>query len=321
MRYLWVLGVLSMCAIQAQPAEAQFNAPAAQATDNPLLGEPKTVRYQVGVQIRAVGGACKGLFATIPVPQEWPEQEVRIGDEQISPQVKRVRYRTLDNSVKQMLVEIPLLPAGETAEALVMFEVTRRPILAPQETSQFVVPRRVPRNIAPYLGPSPFIESRHAKIRSLAKEIVADKKTAWEQAEALYDYVRENVEYKNGDLKGALAALRDGDGDCEELSSLFIALCRAADIPARTVWIPGHCYPEFYLEDGEGEGTWFPCQAAGTRAFGAMPEYRPVLQKGDNFRVPEKPRDRQRYVAEFLRGVPLPGGGQPQVRFIRQPID
>ena len=43
------------------------------------------------------------------------------------------------------------------------------------------------------------------------------------------------------------AALRDGTGDCEELSSLFIALCRAHGIPARTVWVPDHCYPEFYL--------------------------------------------------------------------------
>ena len=52
------------------------------------------------------------------------------------------------------------------------------------------------------------------------------------------------------------------------------------------VWVPGHCYPEFYLEDAEGRGHWIPCQAAGTRAFGSMPEHRPILQKGDNFRVP-----------------------------------
>ena len=116
--------------------------------------------------------------------------------------------------------------------------------------------------------PSPYIESRDPKIRELAKEIGADKEKAWEKVEAIYDWVREKVEYKNGPLKGALAALKDGTGDCEELTSLFIAICRANDIPARTVWVPGHCYPEFYLDDEEGKGHWFPCQAAGSPAFG-----------------------------------------------------
>jgi hypothetical protein len=311
-----VVALLFTC--QAAPCCGQFNETP---KEDSRLGESKTVRYRVGVEVTAVGGACKGLYATIPVPQDWPEQEVLIGEEEISPQVKRVHYRTLDGSAKQMLVEIPLLSSGETARALVTFEIKRRTILAPTETSGYHIPKRAPRDVQSYLGPSPYIESRHPKIRALAKEITAEKETDWDKAEAIYDYVRENVEYKNGDLKGALAALRDGDGDCEELSSLFIALCRAAGIPARTVWIPGHCYPEFYLEDVEKAGHWFPCQAAGARAFGEMPEHRPVLQKGDNFRVPEKPKDRQRYVAEFLTGVPVRGGGKPKVNFVRQPID
>ena len=135
--------------------------------------------------------------------------------------------------------------------------------------------------------------------------------------ETIYDWVRDHVEYKNGKLKGALAALRDGSGDCEELTSLFIALCRARKIPARTVWVPDHCYPEFYLHDDQGQGHWIPCQAAGARAFGEMSELRPILQKGDNFKVPEKSKP-QRYVAEFLKGSTTPGGGSPQVEFIRQ---
>ena len=66
------------------------------------------------------------------------------------------------------------------------------------------------------------------------------------------------------------------------MSSLFVAICRADGIPARLVRVPGHCYPEFYLLDRDGKGRWFPCQAAGTRAFGGMPDPRPILQKGDN---------------------------------------
>jgi hypothetical protein len=285
------------------------------------FGESTTHKYQAGVVIKAVGGSCKGLFATVPVPLVWPEQDVQVIEEDTSPEVKRIRYRSIDGAVRQMLVDIPRLPAGSEAHALVTFEIHRRAILAPAETSDLRIPKRVGRAVKRYLGSSPYIESRNAKIRALAKEITADQPTAWAKVEAIYDYVRAHVDYRNGPLKGALKALQDGYGDCEELSSLFIALCRAAGVPARTVWIPDHCYPEFYLVDGTGKGHWFPCQAAGTRAFGEMPEQRPILQKGDSFRVPEKPRERQRYVAEFLRGAPAKGGGQPKVRFIREVLE
>jgi hypothetical protein len=103
------------------------------------------------------------------------------------------------------------------------------------------------------------------------------------------------------------------------MTSLFVALCRNARIPARMVWIPDHCYPEFYLEDGEGKGHWFPCQAAGTRQFGRMDEYRPVLQKGDRFKVPEK-RQPQRYVAEFFK-CDRTVKRDPRPEFIREMLD
>src|SRR5690606_11636573 len=127
-----------------------------------------------------------------------------------------------------------------------------------------------------------------------------------------------NVKYENGELKGAIKALHDKTGDCEELSSLFIALCRAQKIPARTVWVPDHCYPEFYLADADGNGVWFPCQAAGSRAFGGIPEDRPILQKGDNFRDPDRPKEKLRYVSENLTGKG--GGGRPKVKFIREEV-
>jgi hypothetical protein len=85
------------------------------------------------------------------------------------------------------------------------------------------------------------------------------------------------------------------------------------------VWVDGHAYPEFYLEHGEGEGLWYPCESAGTRAFGEMPLARPILQKGDNFSVPER-KERLRYASDYLVGLPTPGGGKPSVKYIREPI-
>ena len=285
------------------------------------VGQSQTSRWQAGVMVRASGGACRGLVGYVPVPTDWPEQQVETVEEEISPEAK-VSYRMVDGGVRLMNVRIPQLASGQEAKALITIEIQRNMILPPDDTDIYVLPntQKLPRNIRLYLAPSPKIESRDPKIRGLAKQIGADKEKAWEKVEAIYDWVREHVKYKNGPLKGALAALKDGEGDCEELTSLFIAICRAAGIPARTVWVPGHCYPEFYLLDDKGEGHWFPCQAAGTREFGGITELRPILQKGDNFRPPKGGRERQRYMAEYLTGTPTPGGGKPQVRFVRKAV-
>ena len=176
----------------------------------------------------------------------------------------------------------------------------------------------MPFDVRRYLTPSPLIESSNPKIRQLAKEIGVDKENAWDHVEAIYDWVRNKIKYEKGPIKGAMAGLKDGTGDCEELSSLFIAICRAAGIPARTVWVPGHCYSEFYLVDDKGKGHWFPCQSAGSREFGGITELRPILQKGDNFRSLGDKKKRERYMAESISVTPMPGTGKPQVSIVKQ---
>lgn len=301
-------------------AAGQFE-PKETATKGCKLGEAKVSRWRCGVSVSATAGPSAGILGTLPIPIEWPEQEVRIDNEEISPQVKNVRYRTLaEGGVKQMEVSIPRLNAGETATVYLTFQVTRSVQLPPDDTSIFVVPKKTPKDVLKYLGPSPYIETRSEQIRELANQIGQDKQGAWEQVEAIYDWVREHIKYRKGPLKGAQAALRDKEGDCEEMTALFVALCRVNKIPARSVWVPDHCYPEFYLADDDGNGHWFPCQAAGTRAFGAMPDPRPILQKGDKFVVPGK-KEPQRYVAEFMQAQNKPGLAKPEVRFERKLLD
>jgi len=278
------------------------------------LGDSQVQYWQAGMVITARSGPCRGLVGTAPLPADWPEQEAKVVEEDFSPGAK-VSYRTVEGTVKQMVVEIPYLPAGQECRAVVTVEVRRHSQLAPKDTDIFVLPdkRKVPRDIRPYLGPSPGIESTSSRIKAQAKQLGADDEDAWNRVEAIYDWVRDNVEHKPGNQGGAVVALRNGYGDHEDIASVFIALCRASKVPARMVWVQNHCYPEFYLEDGEGEGHWFPCQVAGSRAFGEMPDHRPILQKGDNFRSPSNGRERKRYLPETLDGA----GGKPSVKWVR----
>ncbi len=315
MRAVFCLLILSLA---VSSAAAQFLDEAA--SHSARLGPPQTRRLKVGVVIKATGSPLIDLTAMTPVPRPWPEQTVVEVDQQASPQVGSIRIEELGPTVRRMVVQIPQLGPTETARAVVVYEVTRRAILAPQNTDDYSIPSRPSREVRPFLNASPYIETQRSQIRKAAREAVADVEGDWQKVEAIYDWVRQHVKYERGPIKGAYAALRDGKGDCEELSSLFIALCRVQNIPARTVWVPGHCYPEFYLKDKNGQGTWFPCQAAGARAFGSIPEFRPILQKGDNFRVPEL-RKPQRYVAEHLQIREVSGGNKPEVAFIRDVID
>jgi len=282
------------------------------------LGPSQTTYWRRGMILRA-GGPCGGANGYVPVPAEWPEQEVRIVREEKSPEVK-IHYETIEGGVRIMRFTIAHLAAGQEAKALVTMEIRRRSILPPDNTDIYVLPdvKKLKREIRRYLAPSLGIESRDPKIRALAKEIGADKTKAWERVEAIYDWVRAKIKYETGAFKGAKAALKDGTGDCEELSSLFIAICRAADIPARTVWVDGHCYSEFYLFDNKDEGHWFPCQSAGSREFGGITESRPILQKGDNFQPPQV-KEHKRYVAEFL-AVKAKKSSPPQPQWVAEAV-
>lgn len=309
-RILIVMMLLVVPAVAASDTEEET-------TGGIRLGEVRTQRFQVGVKIQAVG-ECRGIMAAIPMPMDWPEQQVQIIEESISPEVRSVKYRVLPDGAKQMLVQIPRLARGEKAEAVLTLSISRQVILGPEQVDEYQIPKRLSRDIRKYLGSGPFIETRNARIRKLALSITRDKESAWAKVETIYDYVRENVQYRESELKGAIQTLNDGVGDCEAMTSLFIAMCRAIKIPARMVWVTDHSYPEFYLVDAQQQGHWFPCQIAGSRALGSMPETRAILQKGDNYKIPET-GERRRYVATQLKAAAVRGGA-PKITEILQQI-
>lgn len=314
-RVIRTVMLFTVLLVITSPAQAQFGFGKDSSVKAPSTAERRH-RWKAGVIATARTGPCAGIFVTIPLPTDWPDQDVKVVDEQISDNVGRVRYRKLSGDIRQMVLNIPRLGAGDKVEALLTFAITRRELPLP-DTAELRLPEKMPTEIRLYLTSSPHIETRHDTMRSTAKDLLKDGASAWEQVEAIYDWVKAHIEQRNGQRKGALKTIRDGYGNHEDMAGVFIALCRINKIPARTVWVPDYCYPEFYLEDAEGTGHWIPCELKEKSEFGKVSELLPIMERGDSFRVPEK-KEPQSFVREFMKGNVVRGFGQPSVKFVRQ---
>lgn len=327
---LIVLSCLLVCFL-ASPAWSQFGkkdaapaspaapgAPGAAATAGPKQGKPIVLRYQVGVKIRAVGGPVGGMSGTFAIPSDWHDQEVKLVEEKLTPQVGQTSLRTSEGGLRQMTFSVPQIASGDQAEVLYTYEVTTYGSAAPTSTEGLVIPKSPGRDVKRYVQPSPLIEVTNGKIRAWAKEATEGKATAWEQVEALYDSVREKIKNENDRVKGAALTVRDGRGCKADVAAVFVALCRAHKVPARTVFVPESCHAEFYLEDAEGKGQWYPCTIDGEKGFGFFAYPTLIVQRGDNFKVAEH-KDPQRFVAEHVTGKGGTGG-RPEVKFVRSII-
>ncbi|MBQ8286951.1 MAG: transglutaminase domain-containing protein, partial [Thermoguttaceae bacterium] len=320
----------------ADETEANGATDAADSTDEtpddgqrgPRFGKAISTKYRAGMIFEArANGGCKDLLGTAPVPTEFPEQKVRTLEENF-PRSARVDYRDLkEGGARQMVFRMRELKPGQRVEATVLFEVTRRPLLPPSQPEIYRFPKTVSRDLRRYLKAGDYIESTSKTVRKLASDIIEQVEEAnkdatdWEKIDALFEYVRTEISYKEAQvekpMRGALAALRTRDGDCEDMSALFIAMCRSLDVPARLVRVPGHCWAEFYLVDDEKNGYWFPAQVAGTEELGSMQDVRVILQKGDSFRLPESPKEDSLYVKELFTGQVKEGAPDPIYQFIQ----
>ncbi len=242
--------------------------------------------WDFGLEVRSVGEA-KNVTGAFPVPMEWPEQTLTQSKPIKTENVSRVVNKDYVTA-KMVEFEIPRMTPGETARCVIRCEVTKRVQAAREDVDAFRFVAKPGHELKPFLRASPQIESTNPKIVKLAMETIefSESDSPWQQVETIYDWVRDNIEYRFEETnRPAIEALNNKRGDCGEMTGLFVAICRARGIPARSVWIPHHAYPEFYLEDEKGQGHWLPCQVAGQNEFGKITEMKPVIQKGDHFQI------------------------------------
>lgn len=86
------------------------------------------------------------------------------------------------------------------------------------------------------LSPSLFIQSDNPEIIALSKRIVGDERGALKISDKIVKWVYKNLKKRfSATFSNALDVLASGEGDCTEHSVLYVALARAAGLPAREV--------------------------------------------------------------------------------------
>lgn len=95
----------------------------------------------------------------------------------------------------------------------------------------------IPSGYEKFCKPTKYCESDVPEIIQLAESITKDKKTSRESAEALFEWVRDNIPWTVDKIVGAKKVLKrePKQAICMDKTNLFIALCRALGIPARYV--------------------------------------------------------------------------------------
>jgi len=122
-----------------------------------------------------------------------------------------------------------------------------------------------------------FIDPNNQDIKTQAQEILnqAGSINAFLVAKQAFIWLKENTDYEthneNNNVQTCLYTLEHKTGDCDDLSFLYISLCRASDIPARfirgflikeTYAIP-HAWAEVYVGEKVGDDGWIPVECAG----------------------------------------------------------
>lgn len=114
--------------------------------------------------------------------------------------------------------------------------------------------------LARWLAPEPLIQSRDPRIAAQARQIIGRERSPSRVAERLLHWVHRSLQRSvppagGAGVPSAVKVLETRRGDCNEATTLFVALARSAGLPARTVagllYLDGrfyyHAWAEVYL--------------------------------------------------------------------------
>ena len=157
----------------------------------------------------------------LPIPKaEHLEAEVRLLTGNIAEVVMSTPRQKLEASYNGIGITNPSYKLSIQVPVIVAEDCPNLPIQKAEEE---------------FLTASAYIQADHPDIQAKAKEILENEVNSWRAAEKLCRWVYASINDKkmSGGFASSLTVLQSLSGDCTEHTVLFIALARAAGIPAR----------------------------------------------------------------------------------------
>jgi transglutaminase-like putative cysteine protease len=173
------------------------------------------------------------------------------------------------------------ITASVEAESYIVTDLNGKDALTLQQIQE-----RYPKLVNQYTGvqendTTRFIDPENPQIKNIADTIYTKEKTnnSFLMAKALFSWLKQNIIYQvhpeEPAARPAIMTLSTKQGDCDDISFLYISLCRALDIPARfirgylitdeingTVTATPHAWTEVYVGQPGLLNGWIPIECA-----------------------------------------------------------
>ena len=251
------------------------------------LGEIKyDIEHETTLKNEGLGVVSRLVLAVTLITTREPYQTV------VSTNINPDNCKTTEDEYGNTFAEFEFSDIGarEEISVKITYQVAVSQLGYQLGPSEGPVPAR-------FLEPETWIESNAGEIVALAKQLTKDKINPCEKARAIYDWIGDNISYTGpcDESRGALFGLRNRGGDCTEFSDLLIALCRAAGIPACSLYgvnperpspaAGKHSWAEIYLA-GTGwvpvDPTWGRFKERRAQYFASMTADHIIVGRGRN---------------------------------------
>ncbi len=189
---------------------------------------------------------AKDLKLWIPIPREWDSQKV-VKIISVEPE-PHAEYTDPEHGNQMLFWDFGKGPERPSYKVDIKFRLESYEVHAEVDPELVGSYNRTSKEYTLYTRSSRTI-CITPKIKQMVQEAVGDEKNPYIQAERIFKFVRKKVRYKLNRLERGVSTedllnfpIKDEntgeeyyEGACDQQSTLFIALCRAVLIPARSV--------------------------------------------------------------------------------------
>ncbi len=194
--------------------------------------DPRRAAIEFTTEAVAMGeGEIASLDIYYAVPTDRPNQRL------LAPPEFSIKPEFIEDEWNQKIARFNFkdMKSGES------IEVTMKTKIETSAIRYFIFPEdiegKIPEKIKKkYLANDVKYGIEDPYIKEIVRTVVGDEPNLYWRARKLYQYLIENMEYKlAGGWNTAPTVLKRKNGSCSEYSFSYIALCRAAGVPARYV--------------------------------------------------------------------------------------